>query len=73
MDNTNKSITIHGDAGYLIIDSTNTDGWMYVQGFNPQGIVNNSSGNFHFNIEELSHTTDEESRRKSKAKVTLSV
>jgi hypothetical protein len=69
MDNTLKSLTIHADAGYLIIDSSNTDGWLYAQGFNSNAIVNNSSGDFFFNSNELKVKTDDESREASKADI----
>ena len=73
MDAPTKSGAIHVNSGYLIIDDTNTDGYLFVQGFKLAAIVDESSGTFFWNKDELKETTDDESRRKSKAKVTLSV
>ena len=67
IDNQTKSLTLHADAAFLIIDDTNTDGYLFMQGLNPQAIVDLSSGTFFSNKAELSVTTDDESRRKSKA------
>jgi hypothetical protein len=42
-----------------------------MQGFNPQGIVDLSSGTFFSNKAELSVSTDDESRKKSKANLAV--
>jgi hypothetical protein len=71
IDNQSKAAVIHATAGFLIIDSTCTDGYLFMQGFNPQGIVDLSSGTFFSNKAELSVSTDDESRKKSKANLAV--
>lgn len=69
MDNALKSLTLHADSGYVIIDSSNTDGFLYMQGIKYNSVIDQrpAGSNLFVNLEELKDSTDDESREKSKA------
>jgi hypothetical protein len=63
MDNPTKAAVIHADAGFLIIGSTCTDGFMYAQGIKSNAIVDLSSGTFFLNESEHDFVMDSTSKQ----------
>jgi len=65
MDAPTKSAAIHVDSGFIIIDDTNTDGFMFLQGTNYNSVVDErpQGSNLFVNLEEIKQTIGESSKQ----------
>lgn len=70
IDNANKKVSAHFNSGFVIAEPSCSDGILWLQGIQPAGIVDLSTGT-HINYNELRVNTDDESREASKADIEI--